>query len=157
MEKRKNGEWDIIVTVPLDPGTEVVIGDRHTEFEPYVVWWCYNGNDYRQGDYYQKYEDAVKRLATRILPTSEAYHMGELANWQEECDSIIPYLEDDEGLGEAKQLYKCNYEFRRKVEEAYGEYWYRYVDDNTSDQRYDCVLDGLSKAYKEWKKDEVHR
>lgn len=151
MEKRTNAEWDIIVAVPLDPGVEVVIGDRHTDFEPYVVWWCYDGKDYRQGDYFQKYEDAVKRLATRIMPIAEAHRIGELANFSEECDAVIPYLSDDEGFAEAKELYKNSYDFRQKVAEAFGEYWYRYLDDQTSDAKFDCAMDALSKAYKEQK------
>ena len=153
MNTRKNGEWDIIVAVPLDPGVEVVIGDRHTDFEPYVVWWCYNGKDYRDGAYIQEYMDAAKELARRIMPISEAHRIGELNNFGEQCDEVIPYIADDEGYENAKRLYKNNYAFRQKVAEAYGKYWYEYLDDNTSDAKFDCVMDALSKAYEEWKEE----
>ncbi len=151
MDKRMNDEWEIMVAVPTDPGVEIVIGKRNTDFLPYVVWCCYDGKQYRCGDYLQTYEQAVKNLAMRIMPISEAHRMGEMQNFREQCDEVIPYISDDDGFENAKALYKGNYEFRRKVAEAYGGYWYRYLDDNTSDAKFECVLDALSKAYGEWK------
>jgi hypothetical protein len=150
MNTRKNAEWDIIVAVPLDDNTEVVIGNRHTDFEPYVVWWCYDGKDYRDGEYIQEYKDATKELARRIMPIPEAHRIGEMSNFMEQCDEVIPYADDKK----AKTLYKNNYLFRRKVAEEYGKYWYAYLDDNTSDTKFDCVLDALSKAYEEWNEEE---
>ena len=79
-----------------------------------------------------------------------------MQNFMEQCEETIPYIDDDDGFQNAKALYKNNYEFRKMVAEAYGGYWYRYLDENTSDAKFDCVLDALSKAYREWKiKEEV--
>lgn len=52
---RKNDNWDIVWAIPVSDDTEIVIGDRHTDFCPYVAWYCYNGSDYRTGDYTQTF------------------------------------------------------------------------------------------------------
>ena len=62
---RKNLEWDIEVAIPLPEKEgwrkeEVVIGNRHTDFQPYVAWLCFEEKDYAYGDYCQTYEEALK-------------------------------------------------------------------------------------------------
>lgn len=51
MDLRTNEEFAIIDSIVVGNGIEYVVGQRDTDFEPYVVWECINGNEYRQGDY----------------------------------------------------------------------------------------------------------
>ena len=55
---QKNGNWDIewAMPVPAIPGkgelsAEIVIGNRHTSFQPYVAWYRFGGDSYTWGDY----------------------------------------------------------------------------------------------------------
>lgn len=68
---RKNAEWDIIwsVKMPSKEGEcpcEIVIGDRHTEFEPYVAWHCFNGNQYTWGHYCKTFAGALYEAIGKI-------------------------------------------------------------------------------------------
>ena len=70
-EKRKNADWDIeyIVKLPEKPceiPCEIVIGNRHTEFEPYVAWHCFGGNMYAWGHYCQTLEQAMECAKDKI-------------------------------------------------------------------------------------------
>jgi len=62
---RKNDIWDIVwaMPVPVAPQKgclpcEIVIGNRHTEFQPFVAWHCFGGNSYAWGAYCQTFEGA---------------------------------------------------------------------------------------------------
>lgn len=51
------------VPVPKIPGfrdTEVVVGMRNTEFQPYVAWLSFDGVDYAYGDYCQTLDDVFE-------------------------------------------------------------------------------------------------
>lgn len=65
--ERRNGSHEITFAMPVRDGVELVIGKRDTEFQPYVVWWCYDGNDYRYGDYTQTYEGALACLTRKLM------------------------------------------------------------------------------------------
>ena len=66
METRECAGYQIIVAVPIDAHTEVVIGRRSVQPEPYVCWWCTNKNDYNFGRYCMTYRQAMQALAERI-------------------------------------------------------------------------------------------
>ena len=55
---RKNDNWDIVWSIPVSDDTEIVIGDRHTDFEPYVAWHCFRGESYAWGHYCQTFGGA---------------------------------------------------------------------------------------------------
>lgn len=62
---RKNDRWDIVwaMPVPVEPQKgclpcEIVIGNRHTEFQPFVAWHCFGGNSYAWGHYCQTFDGA---------------------------------------------------------------------------------------------------
>jgi len=64
---RKNDRWDIVwaMPVPVVPQKgclpcEIVIGNRHTEFQPFVAWHCFGGNSYAWGAYCQTFEGAFE-------------------------------------------------------------------------------------------------
>lgn len=71
MSKRKNCEWDIImgVQLPIKYGErpcEVVIGDRHTDFEPYVAWHCFDGKSYSWGHYCDTLDQAIECAIEKV-------------------------------------------------------------------------------------------
>lgn len=145
--KRMNGNHEILVAVPVNDRTEIVIGKRNTEFQPYAVWYCYNGNDYETGAYVETYNGALNVLADRIRPTYKVYEECELRNFGEDCDAIIPYLSDDEGFKNAKERYMKDPDFKAEVVKAYREYWHRYLDDIIGDYKFDTAIDALSRAW----------
>lgn len=62
---RKNDNWDIVWTLPVTTvpqkgclPCEIVIGNRHTDFQPYVAWHCFGGNSYAWGHYCQTFDGA---------------------------------------------------------------------------------------------------
>lgn len=55
---RKNDNWDIVWAIPVTDDTEIVIGDRHTDFQPYVAWHCFHGKNYSWGHYCQTFGGA---------------------------------------------------------------------------------------------------
>ena len=62
---RKNDRWDIVWAIPVPGETpkgclpcEIVIGKRHTDFQPYVAWHCFGGNSYAWGHYCQTFDGA---------------------------------------------------------------------------------------------------
>ena len=55
---RKNDNWDIVWAIPVSDNTEIVIGDRHTDFQPFVAWHCFRGKDYSWGHYCQTFGGA---------------------------------------------------------------------------------------------------
>lgn len=64
---QKNGNWDIewCMRVPVVPGrgelpAEIVIGNRHTNFQPYVAWYRFNGEHYAWGDYCDTFDGAFE-------------------------------------------------------------------------------------------------
>lgn len=68
---RKNDNWDIIWAIPLPekPGErkcEIVIGNRHTEFQPFVAWHCFDGGSYAWGHYVQTFDDALDCAIDKI-------------------------------------------------------------------------------------------
>lgn len=48
---RKNDRWDIVWAIHVGDDTEIVIGNRHTDFQPFVAWHCFRGNAYSWGHY----------------------------------------------------------------------------------------------------------
>ena len=56
-EKRMNANYEIIKSENTVYGYEVVIGYNSQAVDPYVCWSCYNGNDYRAGEYCQTKEE----------------------------------------------------------------------------------------------------
>lgn len=71
MAKRMNDNWEIVFTVDLptrmgERTCEIVIGDRHTEFEPFVAWHCFGGSDYAWGHYCQTIEEATECAITKV-------------------------------------------------------------------------------------------
>ena len=62
---QKNDRWDIewCLPVPVVPrvgelSAEIVIGNRHTDFQPYVAWYRFGGKNYAYGDYCQTFDGA---------------------------------------------------------------------------------------------------
>ena len=62
---QKIDNWDIewCIPVPVVPAkgclpAEIVIGNRHTEFQPYVAWHCFGGKSYAWGAYCQTFDGA---------------------------------------------------------------------------------------------------
>ena len=54
--ERKNDNWDIVWAIPMpkkegERFCEIVIGDRHTRFQPYVAWHCFDMESYAWGHY----------------------------------------------------------------------------------------------------------
>ena len=64
--ERKNDEWDIVWAVPVSDDTEIVIGDRHTEFQPYVAWHCFRKEHYSWGHYCQTFGGAFDCAMEKI-------------------------------------------------------------------------------------------
>ena len=150
---RKNCEWDIIAAIQMDPGVEVVIGDRHTDFEPYVCWYCYDGAHYRDGYYCQTYREAAEEVGRRLFPIHKAHQMVEDQRYEEDCQNYIPYMRNDEGYGKAVALYRENIYFRRRVHEAYGRQWRNCVDYEMHDTKADLICNALSEAMREYKEE----
>lgn len=68
---RKNGEWDIIWAMPMpekegERSCEIVIGDRHTQFEPFVAWHCFDMESYAWGHYRQTFGGAFDEAMEKI-------------------------------------------------------------------------------------------
>ena len=63
---RQNDNWDIVWVLYLGNGVEIVIGDRHTDFQPYVAWHCFNGNNYSWGHYCQTFGEAFLQAVEKI-------------------------------------------------------------------------------------------
>ena len=79
---RKNLEWDIECIIPVqkfndDESVEIVIGNRHTEFQPYVAWHCFNGNGYSWGHHCQTEQGAKEEAKYKLIK--------ELGMYREEC------------------------------------------------------------------------
>ena len=71
MGKRMNGNYEIIMAVKLptkkgERECEIVIGDRKTEFEPYVAWHCFGGRSYAWGYYCQTLEEAISCAIDKV-------------------------------------------------------------------------------------------
>lgn len=66
MEARKNANYEIIATVRVSSVQEIVIGRNRVAPDPYVCWYCLNGDDYFLGQYRGSYEAALKVMAERI-------------------------------------------------------------------------------------------
>jgi len=69
---RKNEEWDIEWVFPCpkkegEPLCEIVIGNRHTEFQPYVAWHCFSGNSYAWGHYCNSLPDAFEEAMYKLM------------------------------------------------------------------------------------------
>lgn len=63
LDPRKNDVWDIVWIYPVphkdgERDCEIVIGDRHTRFEPFVAWHCFDKRDYAWGHYCQTFGQA---------------------------------------------------------------------------------------------------
>ena len=46
--------------------TEIVIGDRHTDFQPYVAWHCFRMESYAWGHYCQTFGGAFDCALEKI-------------------------------------------------------------------------------------------
>lgn len=84
MAKRMNSEWIIIMGVKLptrygEPECEIVIGDRGTEFEPYVAWHCFEGDSYCWGHYCGNILGAIREAKDKIR--NELHCSAEYADW----------------------------------------------------------------------------
>ena len=73
--QRKNDEWDIVWAMPLpenegERSCEIVIGDRHTQFEPFVAWHCFDRESYAWGHYCNTFggafEEAIEKLRKEL-------------------------------------------------------------------------------------------
>jgi len=72
LQPRKNDVWDIvcIIAMPEKEGErkcEIVIGNRHTSFQPYVAWHCFDGNSYAWGHYVQTIDEAWECAKEKIM------------------------------------------------------------------------------------------
>ena len=68
---RKNDNWDIVWAMPMpekdgERSCEIVIGDRHTRFEPFVAWHCFDGESYAWGHYCQTFGGAFDCALEKI-------------------------------------------------------------------------------------------
>lgn len=63
---RKNDRWDIVWAIPVSDDTEIVIGDRHTDFQPFVAWHCFHGKEYSWGHYCQTFSGAFDCALEKI-------------------------------------------------------------------------------------------
>lgn len=66
MEKRVNCGYEIVTAVPTGTRSELVIGNNPGAVDPWVCWYCYDGNSYSTGDYCGTYKQALESLADRI-------------------------------------------------------------------------------------------
>ena len=69
--ERKNDNWDIIWAMPMpekdgERSCEIVIGNRHTRFEPFVAWHCFDGESYAWGHYCQTFGSAFDCAMEKI-------------------------------------------------------------------------------------------
>ena len=69
--ERKNDNWDIIWAMPMpekdgERSCEIVIGDRHTKFEPFVAWHCFDMESYSWGHYCQTFGGAFDCALEKI-------------------------------------------------------------------------------------------
>ena len=64
--ERKNDNWDIVWAIPVSDDTEIVIGDRHTDFQPYVAWHCFRMESYAWGHYCQTFGGAFDCALEKI-------------------------------------------------------------------------------------------
>lgn len=58
--------YEIVRSIQLDPGHEIVIGRHPSAPASYVCWDCTNGNDYNNGAYCLNFRQALLVLAERI-------------------------------------------------------------------------------------------
>ena len=64
---RSNAGFEIIASVPIEIGSEVVIGEKKSQSgSQYVCWLCSAGNNYYWGRYASEYKDAVKVMTDRL-------------------------------------------------------------------------------------------
>ena len=66
MSKRRNAGYEIIVAIPLNETTELVIGRNEKRLARYVVWYCMSGDSYHNGGYCSTYRKALEVVMTRI-------------------------------------------------------------------------------------------
>lgn len=66
--KRINEGYEIVVSIPVGDGHELVIGHASNPRRPaqYVCWDCSNGSNYSNGGYTKSYRQALAILAERI-------------------------------------------------------------------------------------------
>ncbi len=69
--ERTNANYTIIASAPLWAGKEVVIGHNPKAPEPWVSWFCTNGDSYDIGRYFSDYASAAKNFAGRIAAAFE--------------------------------------------------------------------------------------
>lgn len=72
METRECAGYRIIVTVPVNSRSEIVIGYRSTQPEPYACWWCTDKTSYDFGRYCVTYRQAADVLADRLKATKDS-------------------------------------------------------------------------------------
>lgn len=66
MSKRVNAGYEIIVAIPLNETTEIVIGLNEKRLAKYVVWYCMSGDSYNTGGYCATYQQALEVVMMRI-------------------------------------------------------------------------------------------
>lgn len=67
MPERMNAGFKIIVSVPMNDETEIVIGYKLTTLgDQYVCWFCSDSKNYYWGNYCHTYTDALKFLTKRL-------------------------------------------------------------------------------------------
>ena len=66
----KHLEWDIECVIPVpkknDETVYIVIGNRHTDFQPYVAWHWFGDSNYAWGHYCQTFDDAKEEAKYKL-------------------------------------------------------------------------------------------
>lgn len=66
MEARMNEDWEIVGSIPLRDGFEVVLAhNQKNRCTPWVTWECKDGNNYYWGHYFRERDNAVDDLIKR--------------------------------------------------------------------------------------------
>jgi len=65
-EKRINCGYEIVTALRCSKRMELVIGHNPEAPNPWVCWYCYDGNSYSTGEYCNTFKDALQSLADRI-------------------------------------------------------------------------------------------
>lgn len=82
MSKRVNAGYEIIVSIPINETSELVIGRNAKRLAKYVAWYCMSGNSYNTGGYCATYRQALEVVMMRIKENYQ--HISEDIEWSVE-------------------------------------------------------------------------